>query len=77
VATFVYASSQGQRTHSARTKIILLIYAFAQMDAPNASQFESYANEMEKWMKNSKAREKALENWYKFWYNSRTLWSNA
>ena len=58
-------------------KIIFLRYAFSLMDAPNASQFESYAAEMEKWMKQSKAREKALENWYKFWYNSRALWSNA
>ena len=41
-------------------KIIFLRYAFALMDAPNASQIESYANEMEKWMKKSKAREKAL-----------------
>ena len=58
-------------------KIVFLRYAFALMDAPNASQFETYSEEFENWMKKSKSRERALENWYKFWYNSKALWSSA
>ena len=31
VATYVYASSQGQRTHSARTKIIIFVHDMAKV----------------------------------------------
>ena len=76
---FVYSAYQkcGNYIGTTGDKIKFLRLIFALVDAENASQFEKYSDNFEKWMNEKKSRKEGLSNWYEFWYNSRALWSNG
>ena len=76
---FIYSAYQfcGDSIGDHQNKILFLKFIYALIDASTAILFNQVAEEFWNWILKLDSREKQLSNWWSWWFNCRTRWSNA
>ena len=76
---FIYSAYQfcGDSIGDHQNKIVFLKFIYALIDASTAILFNQVAEEFWNWIGKLESREKQLSNWWSWWFNCRTRWSNA
>ena len=76
---FIYSAYQfcGDSIGDHQNKVVFLKFIYALIDASTAILFKQVAEEFWNWIIKLDSREKQLSNWWSWWFNCRTRWSNA